>query len=248
MHESSFGYRRVKPGEKTSLVGEVFSSVASNYDLMNNVMSLGVHHLWKDRFVSEIERPGAAILDMAGGTGDITDRCYNRAMRAGKTPNITLCDINEAMLEQARDRFIDAGKIEGISIHTVNAETLPFDDNQFDYYTIAFGLRNVTHIDKALKEACRVLKPGGKFLCLEFSKVTMPLLSRFYDIYSEAIPTLGRVIAKDEGSYRYLVDSIRQFPDQRTLEGMMEEAGFGRVRHRNLSAGIVAIHTGWSVS
>ena len=242
---TQFGERTVSPEEKTGLVQGVFGSVADNYDRMNDLMSGGLHRLWKDRFVRMIRpRPGQKILDVAGGTGDIAFR-LRRAMRSDNPP-ITICDLTEDMLRVGRDRAIDKGWVEGFDWITGNAEDLPFPENSFDLYTIAFGLRNVTRIDAALKEAVRVLKPGGRFFCLEFSHVREPLLAKAYDLYSSAlIPRMGQLVANDRESYQYLIESIRKFPRQEQLVKRMDEAGLKKSTFTNLSAGIVAIHTGF---
>jgi len=236
---SWFGDRPVDPSEKTGLVRDVFDRVASRYDLMNDLMSAGVHRAWKARFIRDLApRPHETLLDVAAGTGDIAAGWR----KAGGGPAM-LCDINEAMLSQGRDRAIDRGRIAGISWAVGNAEQLPFPDRSFNAYTIAFGLRNVTDIDAALREARRVLKPGGRFFCLEFSHLATAPLQRLYDLYSNTvIPHLGAVVAKDRESYVYLVESIRRFPAQAALIGRMELAGFTFNAYRNLSAGIAAIH------
>jgi demethylmenaquinone methyltransferase/2-methoxy-6-polyprenyl-1,4-benzoquinol methylase len=238
---SWFGDRPVDPSEKTGLVRGVFDRVAGRYDLMNDLMSAGVHRAWKARFIRDLNpRPHETLLDVASGTGDIATGWR----RAGGGPAL-LCDINEAMLSQGRDRVIDHGRISGMSWAVGNAEQLPFPDRSFDAYTIAFGLRNVTDIDAALNEARRVLKPGGRFFCLEFSHVAIPPLKKFYDFYSNAvIPRLGAIVAQDRDSYVYLVESIRRFPTQEALIGRIEHAGFAFGSYRNLSAGIAAIHRG----
>ena len=226
------------------MVKAVFSSVAESYDRMNDAMSLGIHRLWKRRFIRGINpRPGQTILDMAGGTGDIAFLLY-KAM--GGKADITVADINPDMLAVGRDRAVEYGIADGdLKWQEVDAETLPFEDNSFDLYTIAFGLRNVTHIDKALSEAYRVLKPGGKFYCLEFSQVNAPGLKHIYDFYSfNIIPKLGEVIAQDRQSYQYLVESIRRFPSQDKLSLYMKRSGFEKTSYENLSAGIAAIHSG----
>lgn len=240
---TQFGEKTVTPDEKTGLVRGVFDSVADKYDIMNDVMSGGLHRLWKDRFVREIRpRPGLRYLDVAGGTGDIAFRIKKRV---GANSDITIFDLNEHMLNVGRDRAIDKGYLNGFEWITGNAESLPFEDNSFDVYTIAFGLRNVTHIDTALKEAVRVLKPGGRFFCLEFSHVNEPMLSKAYDIYSKTlIPTMGKIIANDASSYEYLVESIRKMPKQAELADRMTDAGMKNTTFSNLSAGIVAIHKG----
>jgi demethylmenaquinone methyltransferase/2-methoxy-6-polyprenyl-1,4-benzoquinol methylase len=217
--------------------------VAGRYDLMNDLMSLGIHRLWKATLVDMVApRPGQALLDVAGGTGDIAFRLAARAPQAW----VTVCDINAEMVGVGRDRGLDGGRVEGIDWSVGDAETLPFADSSFDAYTIAFGLRNVTDIDAALAEARRVLKPGGRFFCLEFSRVVVPLLARLYDGYSFAVlPALGGLVAQDREAYRYLAESIRRFPPQDELVARMDAAGLERPRYRNLSAGVVAIHSGW---
>lgn len=238
-----FGEKQVAPDEKTKLVRGVFDSVAPSYDVMNDLMSGGLHRLWKDHLVRKIRpRAGMRFLDVAGGTGDIAFRIRKKV---GKGSQITLCDINAEMLAVGRDRAIDKGMGDDFEWITGNAESLPIPDNSVDVYTIAFGLRNVTHIDDALSEALRVLKPGGRFYCLEFSKVHEPLLARIYDAYSyKLIPKIGKIVAKDEESYQYLVESIRKFPSQKELLRRMETAGFRQCRYENLTFGVVAIHIG----
>ncbi len=238
----SFGYSEVDPAEKTQRVGAVFSSVASNYDLMNDAMSAGMHRLWKDRFVRRVKpREGDHILDMAGGTGDIAFRMQERGAL------VTVADINPDMLDVGIERA-QKREIGGLSWSEQNAETLTFDDRCFEAYTIAFGIRNVTHIDKALAEAHRVLKRGGRFYCLEFSATIWPGFAEAYDAYSHKIvPKLGRILAKDEDSYRYLIESIRRFPDMPTFEGMIRDAGFIRTNVEPMLGGLVAIHSGWKI-
>jgi demethylmenaquinone methyltransferase/2-methoxy-6-polyprenyl-1,4-benzoquinol methylase len=243
-----FGDEPVDPGAKTGRVRDVFTSVARRYDLMNDLMSGGVHRLWKAAFIDAIRpRPGEVLLDVAGGTGDIAFRFLERARAQGGAPaRALICDLTEGMVAVGRDRAIDHGLVSGIGHVVGNAESLPVADRSIDAYTISFGLRNVARIDDALREARRVLKPGGRFFCLEFSRVPDPLLSRAYGAYSRAvIPALGRLVARDEASYRYLIESIRRHPDQPTLAARMEGAGLARVRWRNLSAGIACIHSGW---
>ena len=238
----SFGYEDVAPAEKTRRVGDVFASVAGSYDLMNDAMSGGMHRLWKDRFVARVKpRAGEQILDMAGGTGDIAFRM------APSGAAITVADINPAMLEVGMGRAHRRG-IDGLVWTEANAETLAFPDRFFDAYTIAFGIRNVPRIDVALSEAARVLKPGGRFLCLEFSEVEMPLLDRVYDAWSfNAIPRIGQMVAGDGEPYRYLVESIRKFPNQRDFAAMMTSAGLSRATWRNYSGGIAALHSAWKI-
>lgn len=237
-----FGYRTVEKRDKARLVGEVFSSVAGKYDLMNDLMSLGVHRLWKRHFVSIANpRPGQTALDLAGGTGDISALL---ADRVGVQGLVVLSDINAQMLEIGRDRMIDDGRVANILPSLVDASAIPFADASFDLVTIAFGLRNVTDKSQALAEMLRVLKPGGRALVLEFSRVRAEPLRKLYDLYSfEVLPRLGRVVANDEDSYRYLAESIRRHPDQETLAAMMREVGFERVDVHDLMNGMVAIHT-----
>ena len=236
----SFGYEEVAPHEKTARVGAVFSSVASKYDLMNDAMSGGMHRLWKDRFVARVKpRAGEAILDMAGGTGDIAFRM------AALGAEVTVADINQDMLDVGVERALERG-ITGLTWSCQNAEELSYPPRQFDAYTIAFGIRNVTHIDKALAEAHRVLKFGGRFFCLEFSTVEWPGFDKAYDLYSEhLVPRMGQAIAGDAASYRYLVESIRRFPPMPKFEAMIRAAGFTQTRVEPILGGLVAIHSGW---
>jgi demethylmenaquinone methyltransferase/2-methoxy-6-polyprenyl-1,4-benzoquinol methylase len=238
----SFGYEDVAPEEKTARVRTVFSSVASSYDLMNDAMSGGMHRLWKDRFVRRVKpRAGERILDVAGGTGDIAFRM------APSGAGITVSDINPEMLAVGIERAAKRG-IEGLAWQEENAETLSFADRSFDAYTIAFGIRNVTRIQQALEEAYRVLKRGGRFYCLEFSTTLWPGFAEVYDAYShKLVPKLGKALAKDEDSYRYLIESIRRFPDMKTFEGMIAKAGFVQTRVEPLLGGLVAIHSGWKI-
>lgn len=243
----AFGYRDVAPEEKPALVRGIFSSVARRYDVMNDLMSAGVHRLWKDRFVDWLNpQPGMASLDVAGGTGDIAFRIAKRTRAKGEEAKITVCDINLPMLEQGRRRpEADAANIAWVC---GDAEDLPIEDASQDAYTIAFGIRNTTHLDDALDEAYRVLRPGGRFLCLEFSRVVAPGLDRLYDLYSfSVLPRLGELVAGDGAAYRYLAESIRRFPSQRTFARLIGEAGFDQVKYRNLSGGIAAMHSGWKV-
>jgi demethylmenaquinone methyltransferase/2-methoxy-6-polyprenyl-1,4-benzoquinol methylase len=242
--KTHFGYQSVSFAEKTKKVTEVFRSVAGKYDVMNDLMSLGVHRLWK-RYALALAhvRPGQTVLDLAGGTGDIAIR-LSRAV--GDTGLVVLADINEAMLHKGRDRLLDAGCVGNIIYTQANAEVLPFPENTFDLITISFGLRNVTHKEKALRAMYSVLKPGGKLMVIEFSKPTSPLLSKIYDAYSfNILPQLGRYVAGDEASYRYLAESIRKHPDQETLKEMLHTAGFEHSDYQNLTGGIVAIHRGY---
>lgn len=238
----SFGYEEVAPEEKTRRVGAVFSSVASKYDIMNDAMSGGMHRLWKDRFVRRVQpREGEAILDMAGGTGDIAFRM------AARGAEVTVADINQDMLDVGIERAMDRG-ITGLSWSCQNAEELTYPSRIFDAYTIAFGIRNVTHIDRALREAHRVLKFGGRFFCLEFSTVEWPGFKDVYDAYSDhLVPRLGEAIAGDADSYRYLVESIRRFPPMPRFEQMIRDAGFGKTKVEPILGGLVAIHSGWKI-
>ncbi|WP_111658026.1 bifunctional demethylmenaquinone methyltransferase/2-methoxy-6-polyprenyl-1,4-benzoquinol methylase UbiE [Isoalcanivorax indicus] len=241
-----FGFQEVPWQDKASRVAGVFRSVAPKYDLMNDLMSMGIHRAWK-RFTLELAgvRPGHRVLDLAGGTGDLAMK-FSRLV--GDTGEVVLADINEAMLGVGRDRLFDAGCAHNTRVAQVNAEALPFADNSFNCITIAFGLRNVTDKDKALKSMLRVLKPGGRLLVLEFSKPIHKPLSKLYDIYSfNVLPRLGKAIADDAESYQYLAESIRMHPDQQTLKGMMEAAGFARCDYFNMTGGIVALHRGFKV-
>lgn len=242
MDKVSFGYEEVAPEEKTRRVGGVFSNVASRYDLMNDFMSAGMHRHWKSQFVRRLRpRRGERILDMAGGTGDIAFRM------AASGAEITVADINDEMLSVGIDRAKRRG-IDGLIWAEENAEKLSFEDKSFDAYTIAFGIRNVTHIDQALFEAHRVLRLGGRFFCLEFSTSIWPGFKELYDLYSHrVVPRIGRAVAGDEESYRYLVESIRRFPDMPSFAQMIEEAGFARVSAEPILGGAVAIHSGWKV-
>jgi demethylmenaquinone methyltransferase/2-methoxy-6-polyprenyl-1,4-benzoquinol methylase len=235
---TDFGYRDVAPEEKTRLVGRVFSSVAGRYDLMNDLMSLGVHRLWKRQFVATCGiRPGHRLLDLAGGTGDIARLAHDRGAR------VAVADINREMLSVGRARMDNEGRVDGLDWLQINAEALPFNPASFDHITITFGLRNVTHREQALSEMHRVLRPGGRVHIMEFSKVGLPALARIYDTWSfQVMPRLGRRIAGDADSYQYLAESIRRFPDQDTLADMLRQAGFQRVGWQNLSGGICAIH------
>ena len=240
---TDFGFERVKTAEKAGRVREVFDSVAAQYDLMNDLMSGGLHRLWK-RFTIELSavRSGQTVLDIAGGTGDLAAKFSKLVGADGK---VILADINATMLSVGRDRLIDRGALSNIDVVQTDAQFLPFDDNSIDCITIAFGLRNVTDKAKALKSMHRVLKPGGRVLVLEFSKPTSPLLSKVYDAYSfSALPAMGKLITDDADSYRYLAESIRKHPDQESLLEMVEDAGFVDCRYHNMTGGIVAVHRG----
>ena len=245
----SFGFQDVPLREKTRKVLGVFNSVAQKYDLMNDLMSLGVHRLWKDDFIRELSpTPGMHLLDMAGGTGDISLRYLKKTRNMKPACRVTICDINQEMLNVGRAKLVDQGHLDRVEYMCSDAAKLTLPDNTFDAYTIAFGLRNVTEIEKALKEAYRVLKPGSRFLCLEFSKIGIPFLNKAYKKYSfKIIPKVGEMVAQDRESYKYLVESIEKFPDQETLVDMIKSAGFSYVKYRNLSGGIVAIHSGVKV-
>lgn len=259
-HATSFGFKQVREDEKSKLVGNVFSSVASSYDVMNDLMSAGLHRLWKDRLISKLNPfPGMKHLDVAGGTGDVAFRVVERiksvSHRAAQgtltdmeeDTHIYVCDINPNMLEVGKKRAAEKGYNEEQCLSWVqgDAEALSFEDGSMDGYTIAFGIRNVTHIEKALSEAYRILKKGGRFLCLELSHVDVPIFKDIYDVYSfSVIPAVGELVAGDRQSYQYLVESIRRFPKQEKFAQMIQEAGFEAVEYENLVGGVVAIHSG----
>lgn len=240
---ATFGFAAVDPKQKQNLVNDVFSRVARRYDLMNDLMSGGLHRLWKDELVATLAPPRSGayqLLDVAGGTGDVALRALREA---GEGARAIICDINAEMMQEGKKR---AGRERRLAFLRGNAESLPFGDRSFDAYSIAFGMRNLTHLAAALSEAFRVLKPGGRFVCLEFSAVDVPLLDRLYDAYSfKALPMLGALVAGDAAAYRYLVESIRRFPDQSSFARLIGQAGFERVRWRNLTGGIAAIHSAW---
>ena len=248
MDEVNFGFKKVKADLKQKLVNQVFDSVHKKYDIMNDLMSLGVHRIWKNDFLGQINDFSGRLLDVASGSGDIALRYCQHAKSQSIEPEVVLCDINHSMLQEARKKLIDHGFFHKLSFITSNAEQLSFDDKSFDYYTIAFGLRNCTDFNAVLREAYRVLKPGGKFLCLEFSKVTNPVLSKLYNCYAgKIIPMLGEFVADDRSSYQYLVESIEVFPNQEELKEMINKAGFAMSKYINLSQGVVAIHIGYKL-
>ncbi|WP_417688619.1 bifunctional demethylmenaquinone methyltransferase/2-methoxy-6-polyprenyl-1,4-benzoquinol methylase UbiE [Roseibium sp.] len=247
---TSFGFTTVGEGQKQALVDDVFHKVADRYDVMNDMMSAGMHRVWKDAMVSVLAPPKSGarawrLLDVAGGTGDIATRVVEKS---GRTAKAIVCDINGSMLGVGKDRAAKAGLSDHITFSQGNAEDLPFPDKTFDAYTIAFGIRNVPDIPKALREARRVLKRGGRFLCLEFSEVDVPGLDKIYDAFSfNAIPAMGKMVTGDGEPYRYLVESIRKFPRQERFAEMIQEAGFEQVTFRNYSGGIAALHSGWKL-
>ncbi len=251
VHDTSatFGYATVNPEDRQARVNEVFASVAERYDLMNDLMSGGLHRLWKGDMVAWLAPPRGAhpfrLIDVAGGTADIALRVVGAG---GGRVSAELVDISPEMVAVGERRVAEAGLADRIKLQVGDAQALPFGPKTFDAYSIAFGIRNVTHIDKAIAEAFRVLKTGGRFMCLEFSEVTVPMLDRVYDFHSfEIIPRLGERVAGDKASYQYLVESIRRFPKQETFASMIRSAGFERVSYRNLSGGIAAIHSGWKI-
>lgn len=244
--ETDFGFEKVPLQDKVRRVSAVFSSVAENYDIMNDLMSFGVHRLWK-RFVVELAgvRAGQHVLDVAGGTGDLTRHLVGRV---GETGSVTLADLNADMLEAGRRRLIDSGILKGVAFVRSNAESLPFADDRFDLVTIAFGLRNVTHKERALGSMLRVMRPGAELLILEFSKLRVPMLDPVYRAYlMNALPRLGGIVAGDADSYRYLAESIRMHPSQEELLKMMRNSGFERCSYHNLSGGIAAVHRGYKL-
>lgn len=239
-----FGFKQVPVGEKADRVREVFDSVAGKYDIMNDLMSMGIHRVWKQYTIDlAAPRPGEKALDLAAGTGDLSIAMSRLVKDQGR---VVMSDINAEMLGQGKQRLRNKGIVGNVEFKQIDAQEIPFEDNTFDIVTIAFGLRNVTDKDKALREMHRVLRPGGRLLVLEFSKPTVPGLGPIYDQYSfKLLPFMGRIVANDEESYRYLAESIRMHPDQDTLKGMIEDAGFGRVQYYNMTGGIVALHRGY---
>jgi demethylmenaquinone methyltransferase/2-methoxy-6-polyprenyl-1,4-benzoquinol methylase len=244
--EADFGSRRVAEAAKAPLVRAVFDSVANRYDLMNDLMSGGIHRWWKDQLIAWLKpRPGQMLLDVAGGTGDIACRALPR-LDPERGGGAIVCDVNQQMLEVGRARAIDDGILAGIEFVCSDAEALPIADRSVDLYTIGFGLRNVTHIERALAEARRVLKPGGRFLCLEFAPAAAPWLAPAYDLYSfRVLPLIGQIVTGDRDAYSYLVESIRRFPSQQALCELIEEAGLERARFRNLTGGVAVLHSAW---
>jgi ubiquinone/menaquinone biosynthesis methyltransferase len=249
MNQTHFGFKQVDESQKSSLVKAVFSSVASKYDIMNDFMSAGMHRLWKDKMVKEIKfipNQSYKTIDVAGGTGDIAFRILKKAKEQNANIEIEVADINAQMLSVGKERAEDKNLFSHLNFNCCDGEKLPYADNYFDYYTIAFGIRNFTNIQNGLNEAFRVLKTGGKFICLEFSQVNNLPLAKIYDLYSfHAIPKIGKLVAGDEDSYQYLVESIRKFPNQENFKKMIEKAGFKNVAYTSLNFGVVAVHTGW---
>ena len=240
-----FGFQTVDEDAKAGMVHGVFSRVASKYDIMNDLMSMGIHRIWKDAMMDWLApRPGTKLLDVAGGTGDVSFRYLNRAPGA----HATVLDMTESMLVEGRQRAEADSMADRLDWVVGDAMALPFKANTFDVYTISFGIRNVTRVQDALNEAFRVLRPGGRLMVLEFSQIPNDLMQKAYDLYSfNLIPVMGQVIAGDRDSYQYLVESIRKFPDQETFAGMIRQAGFGQVKYRNLTMGIAALHSGWKI-
>ena len=244
--KTHFGHQTVETGKKKELVGEVFDSVADRYDVMNDLMSFGIHRLWKRFTINQTGvRAGQSVLDLAGGTGDLAAKLYQRV---GSSGTVVLSDINQSMLGVGRDRMINQGIVGNMQYALADAEQLPFAPGSFHCVTMAFGLRNVTNKQRALESVFSTLKPGGRMLVLEFSKPVLPLLSKAYDAYSfTALPAMGKLVANDADSYRYLAESIRKHPDQETLLGMMQQAGFERCEYHNLTGGVVALHKGFKL-
>lgn len=246
MDIKNFGFKKVSSAEKRTLVDGIFSDVASKYDLMNDLMSLGIHRLWKDEFCRMVPNLNSTILDVAGGTGDISLRLKEKAKKQNKDPHIVVCDINHDMLKVCKNRAVDKNILNNLDIVVSDAEKLPFPDNSFDYYVIAFGIRNMLSLENTLAEAHRVLKPTGKFLCLEFSKVQNDLIRPLYNFYSfNLIPSIGGYVANNHDAYKYLAESISLFPDQEDFKTMIQKAGFSDVTYKSLSGGIAAIHSGF---
>ena len=240
-----FGAQQVPEDEKAGMVRSLFSDVANKYDIMNDVMSVGIHRIWKEAMMDWLApRPGQKLLDVAGGTGDVSFKFLKRAGHG----HATVCDLTEGMLVEGRKRAEADAMAESLDWVVGDAMALPFEDNTFDVYTISFGIRNVTRPQEALNEAYRVLRPGGRLMVLEFSQLPNPMMQKAYDLYSfNVIPRMGQVIANDRDSYQYLVESIRNFPDQDTFLGMVKQAGFGNAKYRNLTMGVAALHSGWKL-
>ncbi len=249
MTQTHFGFKNVEVKQKAALVSDVFSSVARKYDLMNDAMSGAMHRLWKNQMIEQISLnigQNYQAIDVAGGTGDIAFRLLKKAQTKNASVAVTIADINQQMLEVGKSRAVDKNLFKTINFQCCDGEKLPYNDNHFDIYTIAFGIRNFTNVNAGLSEAFRVLKPGGVFLCLEFSQVDNLLLAKIYNAYSfKVIPKIGQLLTGDRASYQYLVESIRQFPNQETFEKMIEQAGFKNVSYLNLSFGVAAIHSGF---
>lgn len=246
--DKNFGFEKVTSAKKRTLVDDVFSDVADKYDLMNDLMSFGVHRLWKDEFCRMVPNLNSKILDVAGGTGDISFRLKDIAKKQNHDSHIVVCDINPDMLKVCKNRAIDRNILTNFDIVTGDAENLPFPDNSFDYYTIAFGIRNMLSLEKALTEAYRVLKPTGKFLCLEFSKVQNDLVRPLYDFHSfNLIPKIGNYVASNQDAYKYLAESISLFPNQEDFKTLIQDAGFSNVSYKNLTFGVAAIHYGFKI-
>jgi len=241
-----FGFQTVDEGAKAGMVHGVFSRVASKYDIMNDLMSVGIHRAWKEALMDWLApRPGQRLLDVAGGTGDVAFRFLGRA---GATARATVCDLTAPMLDEGRKRAEAESLADRLDWVVGDAMALPFADNSFDVYTISFGIRNVTRIPDALREAYRVLRPGGRLMVLEFSQLPNPMMQKAYDLYSfNVIPVMGQIVAGDRDSYQYLVESIRKFPDQETFAQMIRDAGFEQVKYRNLTMGVAALHSGWKI-
>ena len=246
--KKNFGFKKVSKGEKRILVDNVFTDVASKYDLMNDLMSFGVHRFWKNEFCKMIPNLNSTILDVAGGTGDIAFSIKENGKKQNIEPHIIVCDINQEMLKVCQDRAINNNILKKFDLVVGDAENLPFPDDSFDYYTIAFGIRNMLCLKKTLKEAYRVLKTGGKFLCLEFSKIENDFMRPLYDFYSfNVIPSIGGCVTNNQDAYKYLAESISLFPDQEDFKTMIQDAGFSDVNYKNLSFGVAAIHCGFKV-
>ena len=249
MNKTHFGFKQVDEEKKSSLVKGVFNSVAGKYDIMNDFMSAGLHRIWKDKMVEKIKfapQQNYKIIDVAGGTGDIAFRLAKKAQKMNAKINVEVADMNQEMLDVGQERAVNKNLFSDLNFNCCNGENLPYEDGQFDFYSIAFGIRNFTNIQNGLDEAFRVLKPGGQFVCLEFSNINNLPLAKIYDLYSfNVIPKIGKLVAGDEDSYQYLVESIRQFPNQENFKKMITKAGFENVTYTSLNFGVVAIHVGF---